>query len=176
MKTWIIFSLLLLSIYADSPNQAAATPPKPSNVTELTEVVFLELLKNEKYILVSFYTDYCQHCKDLVPIYEEAATVAKQQGSPFVFTRINAYGEATYKIRERYNVTSFPTLIAFIRGIPVVSNRDTTIPEILSFLQQKISAKVGDIKTVRDATLVKYGRGFRVRLLAVINLGHSHQR
>ena len=71
-------------------------------------------------------------------------------------------------MRDYYNITTLPAIIAFVNGVHVLSNRDLFKDEILTFLKLKLNIKVTVLKTKEEATALTKQTGLRVKLLAVI--------
>ena len=58
-----------------------------------------------------FYAPWCGFCKRIKPEYAAAATETKDQP---VFAAIDVNQPDNYGVRQKYNITGFPTLLYFV--------------------------------------------------------------
>lgn len=66
--------------------------------------------KNNKLVIVDFYTAWCGPCKLLAPIFKD---VSKQfEDEPVTFLKVNC--EDLDQLSEKYNITSIPTLVFIV--------------------------------------------------------------
>ena len=80
-------------------------------VNKLTSDVFEEkVLKNEKPVLVDFYTDWCGPCKMLAPVVEQISN----ESDAYDVYKLNV--DDAPDLAARYGVMSIPTLIVFKGG------------------------------------------------------------
>jgi len=85
---------------------------KNSNVIIVTECSFKEkVLKNENYVLVDFWADWCHPCKILSPILEEISLEYKEK---LVVASVNV--EKNPDISDKYSIRGIPTLLLFKNG------------------------------------------------------------
>lgn len=69
-----------------------------------------EVLEHKGSVVVDFYADWCGPCKMMAPIFEEAATEAKD----VKFGKLNV--DTARDMAMKYGVMSIPTLIVFKDG------------------------------------------------------------
>ncbi|QDZ20821.1 protein disulfide isomerase [Chloropicon primus] len=80
---------------------------------ELNHENFTEYLHQNPYVLVSFYAPWCGHCKKLEPKLEKVAA----RTDTFKVVKFDADNFYNKKIsRDKYDVKSFPRVIAFAEG------------------------------------------------------------
>lgn len=68
-----------------------------------------KLLEEHDYMLVDFYINNCNPCKQFAPTYLELSDLKKY--SSICFVKVNAYDTKCREIAEEYNVMKFPTFI-----------------------------------------------------------------
>ncbi|KAK2817261.1 hypothetical protein Q5P01_025452 [Channa striata] len=97
--------------------------PKKEKTTEIEEVKdvmvlhinnFGRALSENPFLLVEFYAPWCGHCRQLEPLYEEAAAKLKAEESDMRLAKVDAIEET--ELAEEFDVVSFPTLKLFING------------------------------------------------------------
>ena len=94
----------------------AAAAGASAGVPALDEASFDGWLAEHPVALVEFYAPWCGHCKELAPIYAEAAEIIAADHGSQPLAKVDAAlhtGLAT-----RFNIESFPTLVLFRQGQP----------------------------------------------------------
>ena len=74
--------------------------------------------------LVLFYADWCGHCKNIKPVWDETAT--KVNADEVKMIKVNC-GEGTEKDQEvmkKYSIDGYPTIIKFVNGTPSLYRGD----------------------------------------------------
>lgn len=92
------------------------------------------VLKNEKTVLVDFYSDSCVSCKKLSPVLAE---LEENYGDKLVVGKINIVYDT--QLAEQYQIKSVPTLVFFkngtqkavIRGVKDEEEIEDTIRKLL---------------------------------------------
>ena len=102
--------LHLLNFSCLAPN--LTSPPLRQN--------FNQTITGNKHVLVEFYAPWCTDCKEFYPEYLIAAALLKSEyGNEAVIAKVDADSTAGGKaLRDKYNVTGYPTLIWFVDGKP----------------------------------------------------------
>ncbi|XP_069760976.1 protein disulfide-isomerase A2 [Narcine bancroftii] len=75
---------------------------------------FERALKENKYLLVEFYTPWCGHCQSFAPEYTTAAGQLKNESSEFKLAKVHAMEEK--ELASEFDVRSYPTLKFFKGG------------------------------------------------------------
>ena len=152
MQVWNI--LVLLSIFAVVFS---------NDVTELNDGNFEDFIKTNKYVLVDFYATWCNHCMEFLPVYDSIAAKAKETKLPFVFAKIDA--NTNFHTRGKHELTQYPTIRAFIDGVPVNYRDDITPQDILEFIERKVTATVRKLRNKEELMQLVNSRGLRVLLI-----------
>eukprot|EP00916_Digyalum_oweni_P012180 GHVL01020153.1.p1 GENE.GHVL01020153.1~~GHVL01020153.1.p1 ORF type:complete len:490 (+),score=133.25 GHVL01020153.1:63-1472(+) len=133
-------------------------------VYTLTDDGFDDFIKEHPVALVEFYAPWCGHCKKLEPEYEKAAQKLKEDGSTTVLGKVDATVETALK--ERFQITGFPTLKFFKNGEPVEYDGRREADGILEWIDtrsrpalQKVenSEKIDEIKNDESVVFVYEG-------------------
>lgn len=87
-----------------------------------------EVLDYKGVVVVDFYADWCGPCKMMAPIFEEAATEAKE----VKFCKLNV--DESRQTAAKYGVMSIPTIIIFKDGkaakqLVGVQDKETLVKE-----------------------------------------------
>jgi protein disulfide isomerase len=103
-----------------------------AKVAELTMEDFSETIEAEKLSLVMFYAPWCSHCKELEPVYTEAAAKLSKLAH---FSKVDATVET--KLASRYEVSAYPTVLVFHSGTEIGSfGGDRSVEGISEFVSR----------------------------------------
>lgn len=121
--------------------QGNIEPPAESQVVELTAKTFDEVVMDPKLdVLVEFYAPWCGFCKRLAPIYEQVAQVFERDPE-CVVARIDVNDPSNESIKQRFQVSSYPTLTFFPAGSddkwPRPYLKERTLEDFVSFMNEK---------------------------------------
>jgi len=95
---------------------------------EVTDDTFeLEVLKSDKPVLVDFWAEWCQPCRQLTPAIE---AVAQKYDGRAKFLKLNVDDSAL--TGQRYGIKGIPTLIVFKDGAEAERVVGTTSKENIS--------------------------------------------
>jgi thioredoxin 1 len=96
-------------------------------VIQLSDSNFVaEIINSKGTAIVDFYADWCGPCQMMAPIFEEAASEAKEAK----FAKLNV--DEARETAMKFGIMSIPTLIVFKDGKPVnqvagVQDKDSLI-------------------------------------------------
>ncbi|KAF8896355.1 protein disulfide isomerase [Infundibulicybe gibba] len=91
--------------------KSSIKPPPPPETTILDVHNFDEVaLDKSKNVIVSFTAPWCGHCKNLKPTYEKGNSFDQSQTNLCVVANLDADDKKNSAIREKYEITSFPTI------------------------------------------------------------------
>ncbi|XP_023149318.2 protein disulfide-isomerase A2 [Amphiprion ocellaris] len=136
-------------------------PPKKEKTTEIEEekdVMVLHInnferaLSENQYLLVEFYAPWCGHCRELEPIYAEAAEKLKKEEPPLRLAKVDAIEEK--EIADEFDVGSFPTMKLFLNGDrkqPVDFTGKRTVVGIMQWMKRRTGPGAPDLDSVDAA-------------------------
>ncbi|XP_078119938.1 protein disulfide-isomerase A2 [Sander vitreus] len=100
-------------------------PPKKEKTTEIEEEKdvmvlhinnFARALSENQYLLVEFYAPWCGHCKQLEPLYAEAAGKLKEEEEAAAMRLAKVDATVEVELAEEFDIGGFPTLKLFVNG------------------------------------------------------------
>lgn len=91
---------------------SAAAMAQDSDVLQLTQKDFKDIVNPEKIMLVEFFAPWCGHCKALAPEYEKAATMLKDEA--IKLAKVDCTEET--ELCGEFGVQGYPTLKVFREG------------------------------------------------------------
>jgi thioredoxin len=91
--------------------KAASMHAASSNLMELGEKNFDEVVGGSKPVLVDFWATWCGPCQFMLPIFDK---LAKKYGNKVTFGRLNV--DDNQGVAMRYDVYAIPTFIMFMNG------------------------------------------------------------
>ncbi|XP_069545502.1 protein disulfide-isomerase A2 [Brachyistius frenatus] len=100
--------------------EEAPKKEKTSEIEEEKDVMVLHInnfaraLNENQYLLIEFYAPWCGHCRQLEPVYAEAAGKLKKEEQGMRLAKVDATEEK--ELAEEFDIGSFPTLKLFIDG------------------------------------------------------------
>ena len=112
-------SVKSLVYFLKNPTEEAPWSEDPTShyVNHLESIEDLTGSLRKPSLLIMFYAPWCGHCKRLKPQYAAAAKDTAEL--PIVLAAMDVNGDEYYNVRTQLNITAFPTLIYFKKGLPV---------------------------------------------------------
>lgn len=124
---------------ATSNNRAQPTGNSTSSIAWVTDLpnALTTASRQNKLVLVDFYTDWCGYCKKLDEETYPDPAVESAIKKDFIPVRINA--DADKVTAEKYNVTGYPT-------ITILDAKGSKVSEIIGYLPPKeFLAKLNEV-------------------------------
>ncbi len=78
-----------------------------------TKEEYSEILKNNEYVFIDFYADWCGPCKMVGPVVEKLS----EKNTDVTFAKVNV--DHLPEVAQMYGIMSIPTLIILKNGEPV---------------------------------------------------------
>ena len=106
---------------------------------QITETNFEELLKDNKNIVVDFYTEWCGACKALAPIIDE---ISEEMKDIIHVGKLNI--DEAKEIAAKYEIRNIPTILFFKNGEVTdkqigFANKDSLVDRIKMFVENEDS-------------------------------------
>ncbi|CAJ1052604.1 protein disulfide-isomerase A2 [Xyrichtys novacula] len=104
----------------DEEEEQAPQKEKTTEIEEEKDVLVLHInnfaraLSEFEYLLVEFYAPWCGHCKQLEPVYAEAAGKLRTELPSVRLAKVDAIEEK--ELAEEFDIGGFPTLKLFTKG------------------------------------------------------------
>ena len=125
------------------------------NVVNITLENFQQIILQEsqhKFILVDFWADWCEPCKDLMPILEK---LAAEYGEHMILAKVNC--EEQQEIAAQFGVRSLPTVMLVKDGQPIDGFAGAQPEAQVREMLEKHLPKVEDGLFVQAADLINQG-------------------
>jgi len=135
----------------------AVQVPLENGVMVLDNSNFDDVVRNKPVVMVEFYAPGCGHCKEFQPSYDKAAKNLKKRDPPIRLAKVD--GTASAELAKKYDVSSYPTIIAFKDG-EWHSNFDWAPLREKQEIQQHMEAVVGNPLLFKPQIMYNTVRGF----------------
>lgn len=86
--------------------------PESEYIIDLNDNTMNETIHNNSYVLVFFYNQHYESCKDIIPIYINIAKQFKEKYSNIIFGKIN--GKKNFETVFLNGVSSYPALMFYV--------------------------------------------------------------
>ncbi|XP_051939669.1 protein disulfide-isomerase A2 [Hippocampus zosterae] len=119
-------------------NEKGSEIREDNNVMVLHGNNFARALQKTAFLLVEFYAPWCGHCKQLEPVFAEAADKLKKDGSDVALAKVDATDEK--ELAEEFAVSSFPVLKLFVHGDrknPIDFTGKRTVTGIIQWMKRR---------------------------------------
>ena len=126
--------------------RALKSEKEPKNNNDIVRVIVgktfeKEVINNDKDVMLIFYAPWCNHCKEFMPKYEEAANKLKVNDK-LIFAKIDGSANEV----ESITISGFPTLFFFPGNKksekPIQYNGKRTTEDIIEFIKKYSSNKI----------------------------------
>lgn len=109
-------------------------PFTSEKVILLNDKNFDATLKQEKSLIIVFFTNWCGHCKALKPVYSNAADLIFEKGISGVLAAVDC--GSFYELCKKHNIEGYPTLKYFKNGKYLKNyTNERTADALIRFLQ-----------------------------------------
>ena len=104
------------------------------SVIDLNAENFDTTIQASQFVLVDFWADWCEPCKNFAPVYDEVSN----QFTDIVFARVDADVES--ELASHFNVRSIPCLLVFREQIIIGRFNQALTKSELTLLVEKAGA------------------------------------
>jgi putative thioredoxin len=125
----------------------------PANIVEITEANAQQLLIDESFnrpVVVDFWADWCEPCKQLMPVLEK---LANEYAGAFLLAKVNA--DEQQMLASQLGVRSLPTVMVIKDGQPIDgfagAQPESAVREVLQkHLPSPWDAKIAEATAMLD--------------------------
>ncbi|KAG5476638.1 hypothetical protein CUR178_03811 [Leishmania enriettii] len=121
---------------------------RPSRVMEgivdISSENYYDVVGNDQFVLLEFYSDGCSFCRDFASVYEELgkyALIRPELQEKLVVGKVDSPSET--RIQRRYKIKGYPTVVLVPpnrhAGVHFTGKRDFN--ELLAFVQREMEKK-----------------------------------
>uniref|UniRef100_A0A453P573 Thioredoxin domain-containing protein n=1 Tax=Aegilops tauschii subsp. strangulata TaxID=200361 RepID=A0A453P573_AEGTS len=147
-----VLALVTACLVSGGEEPARFQIPRDGSVVELDEGNFEAAVAAVDFLFVDFHAPWCGHCKRLSPQLDEAAPVLSGLSTPIVVAKVNA--EKYKKLRSKYGVDGFPTLMLFDHGVPTEYTGSRKAGQLVESLRKLVAPDVSVLKS--DAAIKSF--------------------
>ena len=149
MKYFIIFFIISLSQTKENIEEKGKKIlfPKSENIFELKQDDYEDFIKDNKYIILIFYTQWCEQCKNIMSILEQISIYCKENND-FIIARIDT--DKSQDLAEKFFLSKIPSIYYIIDSNPKKYNGIFSYEEIKDFIDLKIKGPIIKFKTINE--------------------------
>ena len=122
--------------------------PESEYIIDLTDDTINETVHNNSYLLVFFYSQYYENCKDIIPIYIKIAKEFKEKGSDIVFGKVN--GKKNFETVFVNGVSSYPALMFYINVTNYYYTDYFNEESIKKFIEKKLKNPILERNSIEE--------------------------
>ena len=149
----ILFFLIILITEIQSRKQRKNRYHRDDSVIILTDLNFNRTITRLKNLLVLFYTSWCGHCKNFLPIYTKASLYLYKLKPRINLAKIEM--SSNKETASTYNINSYPTLKFFKNGIPYEYTGNLDENGIIKWMQKNTLPPILELMTLNDISNFK---------------------
>ena len=149
----ILFFLIILITEIQSRKQRKNRYHRDDSVIILTDLNFNRTITRLKNLLVLFYTSWCGHCKNFLPIYTKASLYLYKLKPRINLAKIEM--SSNKETASTYNINSYPTLKFFKNGIPYEYTGNLDENGIIRWMQKNTLPPISELMTLNDISNFK---------------------
>jgi len=160
--------LLILLVTIVTITMAEETSPDPTTRTVVNGSIvlntanFQNVMDNEPMWIVMTYVDWCGHCKELKPKWEDLSGALEAQGAK---TKIySAMIDDNPSIHNDWDVTSFPTIFYVRNGVYKRYQDKREVKNLLEFIENN---EFDPVVEIEEAELVEVSTGADVAIVGM---------
>ena len=149
MKYLIIFLIISLSQTQDNKEEQEKKNlfPKSENILELNQDDYEDLIKDNRYIIILFYTQWCEQCKNIMSILEQISIYCKENND-FIITRIDT--DKNQDLAEKFFLSKLPSIYYIIDSNLKKYSGIISYDEIKDFIDLKLRGPIIKFKTINE--------------------------
>ena len=112
---------------------------REETVIVLNDENFNKTINKFENILVLFYATWCGHCKKFLPTYVKISQKLYEEKPRINLAKIEM--SSNNEIKNKYNISSFPTIKFFQKGKPYNYDGERDEESIIKWMKKKIEKK-----------------------------------
>jgi len=128
-----------------------------SDILNLNEDNIDEVINNNEFAFIEFFTPWCPHCSSIAATYEDLATTLKEKGSKVVCGKVN--GVTSAKLVERFGIDAYPRFVLFRDGVPTTYQGSGSLPHFEEYLEGKQAPSTVLINNAEELKAFLAGEG-----------------
>jgi len=143
------------------------------DVVVLTKDTFDSAVNEAEIMLVKFYAPWCGHCKHLAPEYAKAATELLKNDPPVKLAEVDATVET--ELAERFEITGYPTLKIFRKGVASDYNGPREAAGIVKFMRAQAGPAAKVIEDTPEALTAFESASPDVAVIGYVSEGSTEE-